>query len=50
MKFFRGKPIFLEADPYSIDFLRGECNFVEFFMLEASTKVVWILLIFAIAQ
>ena len=42
-------PYFLEADPYSIDFLRGECNFVEFFMLEASTKMVWILLI-AIAK
>lgn len=42
-------PYFLEADPYSMDFFRGECNFVEFFMQEASTKVVWILLI-AIAQ
>lgn len=42
-------PYFLEPDPYSIDFLRGECNFVEFFMLEASTKMVWVLLI-AIAK
>lgn len=25
-------PYFLEADPYSMDFFRGECNFVEFFM------------------
>lgn len=25
-------PYFLEADSYSMDFFRGECNFVEFFM------------------
>ena len=25
-------PYFLEADPYSMDFFRGECNFVEFVM------------------